>query len=270
MTTTETRQAVVTPPPRSEGGAALPIVVSVLFWAAALGIWHYYSLSVPPYQLPGPIPVFSRMADFFQEWALARQLFISIGHVGAAIIIAFLIGAGLAVLPNAFPAFRLLVDNRLTPFLNAFSGIGWLFLAILWFGINSFTVIFAVTMILIPFAIINLRTGLQEMDRELLEMGQSLTRSPVRRFIKLGIPMLMPYAFATLRTAFGVSWKVVLTAELFGGSGGVGNLLNTARFEFDTEMIFAIILFILIFVAFAELVVFRPIQRVLDKRFRRD
>ena len=67
------------------------------------------------------------------------------------------------------------VDQRLTPFLNSFSGVGWLFIAILWFGINSFTVIFAVTMVLVPFAIINLRTGLTEMDAEILELGTSLT-----------------------------------------------------------------------------------------------
>ena len=49
--------------------------------------------------------------------------------------------------------------------------------------------------------------------------------------------MLFPYAFATLRTSFGVSWKVVLTAELFGGAGGMGYILNKSRQEFETEMI---------------------------------
>jgi ABC-type nitrate/sulfonate/bicarbonate transport system permease component len=66
-----------------------------------------------------------------------------------------------------------------------------------------------------------------------------------------------------------VSWKVVLTAELFGGNTGVGYLLNQARQEFDTETIFAIIFFIIIFVAAAEIVLFRPIQRSLERRFAR-
>lgn len=244
-------------------------VTSVLFWAAALGVWHLYSLTVPAYQLPGPAAVFARMADFATEADLALQLGISLGHVAAAMAIAFAVGSALAVLPSALPATRRLVDGRLTPFLNAFSGIGWLFLAILWFGINSTTVIFAVTMVLTPFAIINLRTGLSELDRELLELGESLTRSPLRRFVRLTLPMLAPYAFATLRTSFGVAWKVVLTAELFGGSGGIGYLLNTARQEFDTETIFAVIVFILLFVALAEIVAFRPAQRALDRRYAR-
>jgi NitT/TauT family transport system permease protein len=252
------------------GDGRLTLAVSVAFWLTAVSVWHLYSLSVPAYQLPGPLPVFARMADFFVEADLALQLGISLGHVAAAMAVAFLAGGVLALLPSVWPPTARLVDDRLTPFLNAFSGIGWLFLAILWFGINSTTVIFAVTMILTPFAIINLRTGLAEMDRDLLEMGASLTRSPVRRFLKLAAPMLAPYAFATLRTSFGVAWKVVLTAELFGGSGGVGYLLNTARQEFDTETIFAVIVFILLFVAVAEQLVFRPMQRRIDRRYGRD
>jgi ABC-type nitrate/sulfonate/bicarbonate transport system permease component len=81
--------------------------------------------------------------------------------------------------------------------------------------------------------------------------------------------MLVPYMFATLRISFGVAWKVTLTAELFGGNAGVGYVLNVARQEFDTETIFAIIAFILMFVVVAEVVFFRPIQRRLDRRFAR-
>jgi NitT/TauT family transport system permease protein len=183
--------------------------------------------------------------------------------------IAFVVGCVLAALAHYIRPLRLLIEGRLTPFLNAFSGIGWLFLAILWFGLNDVTVIFAVTLILLPFTIINVGAGLQELDRDLLELGHSLTRNPIRRTLKIVVPLLTPYLFAALRTSFGVSWKVVLTAELFGGNGGVGYLLNVARQEFDTETIFAIIAFILMFVVVAEVVFFRPIQRRLDRRFAR-
>lgn len=249
--------------------ARLRLFISALFWAGALGVWFVYSLFVPAYQLPGPAAVAARMGEFLFDPALLLQLGVSLAHVAAAMVISFIAGGVLGLLPSVFPATQRLVDQRLTPFLNAFSGIGWLFLAILWFGVNSVTVIFAVTMVLTPFAIINLRTGIAELDRELLELGESLSRSSLRRFMKLGAPMLAPYAFATLRTSFGVSWKVVLTAELFGGSGGMGYLLNTARQEFDSETVFAVIVFMLLFVALAEIAAFRPAQRRLDRRYGR-
>lgn len=239
------------------------------FTLALIGGWWVYAQFVPAYLLPGPGAVAARMLEFLTRPPLGRQLLISLGHVGAALALAFVAGAALAFAAHYLRPARTLVDGRITPFLNAFSGIGWLFLAILWFGINSTTVVFAVTMILIPFVAINLRTGLIELDRELVELGRSLSRAPLRRLTRLVVPMLVPYLFAALRTAFGVAWKVVLTAELFGGNAGVGYLLNVARQEFDTETIFAVIVFIILFVALAEAAVFRPAQARLDRRFGR-
>jgi len=108
------------------------------------------------------------------------------------------------------------------------------------------------------------------MDSEILELGESLTREKLKKIRKLVIPMLYPYAFATLRISFGVSWKVVLTAELFGGSGGMGYLLNKARQEFETEIIFALIAFMIAFVIASELLVFNRVQKSLDRRYHVD
>lgn len=244
--------------------------VANLLVLAALGGWWIWSLFVPPYQMPGPQLVAARMAGFLTDPQDRIQLLWSLMHVTSAIGISFVIGFALALASNALWPLRGFIDDRLTPFLNAFSGIGWLFMAMMWFGVTSFTVIFAVTLILIPFAIINIRTGLDELDHEIGELGRSLTRRPLRIFFKLTVPMLVPYLFATLRTAFGVSWKVVLTAELFGGNAGVGYMLNSARQEFDTEMIFAVICFIILFVYLSEVVIFAPVQRQLKRRFARD
>lgn len=253
--------------------AARPGVTQRRAWAlhgftiGALLLWWLYSLVVPAIEVPGPVAVGRRMLAFVTDPLLALQLGISLAHVATALVLAFVIGAALAFCAHFLPSTRLLIDGRLTPFLNAFSGIGWLFLGILWFGIDDTTVVFAITMILVPFATINLRAGLIELDTELMELGASLTRSRLRRLVKVVIPMLVPYMFAALRISFGVAWKVTLTAELFGGNAGVGYLLNVARQEFDTETIFAVILFIILFVACAEALVFRPLQRRLDRRY---
>jgi len=257
------------PARKSRPGWSRATLLAHAFTVLFLLAWWGYSKIVPAYQLPGPWLVAQRIVTFLRDPDEMRELGLSVVHVGVAIAIAFGLGCALAALAHWVRPFRLLIDGRLTPFLNAFSGIGWLFLGILWFGLDSFTVIFAVTLILLPFTIINVRTGLQEIDSDLLELGRSLSRNRFRSAVKIVIPLLVPYLFAALRNSFGVSWKVVLTAELFGGNAGVGYLLNVARQQFDTETIFAIIAFILIFVACAEIVVFRPIQRALDRRYAR-
>ena len=162
------------------------------------------------------------------------------------------------------------IVRRLTPFLNAFAAIGWLFIGILWFGLNSTTVIFTITLVLLPFTIVNVQAGIGELDGDLIEMGRSLFRGRLRLLTKIVLPLLTPYFFTALRTSFGVAWKVVLTAELFGGNAGVGYLLNVARQEFDTETVFAIIALIFLFVLASEILFFRPLQRRLQRRLRHD
>jgi NitT/TauT family transport system permease protein len=262
------RSTAAAPPAAAARFRLTPGFAAHLFTLGFFLAWWVYAQFVPAYQVPGPGIVLMRMGQFLVRPELASQLGISLLHVFGAMLIALVVGSVLAFSAHYVAVTRLLVDGRLTPFLNAFSGIGWLFLAILWFGINSTTVVFAVSMVLIPFTIINLRTGLREMDADLIELGRSLTDSRMRILSKLVLLMLVPYVFATFRTSFGVAWKVVLTAELFGGNAGIGYLLNAARQEFDTETIFAVILFIVLFVAAAEVLFFRPMQRLLDRRYR--
>lgn len=247
-----------------------PAVAVNLFTLAAFGAWFALARTVPDYQLPGPWVVLARMPDFLTDAKLRWALIVTLGHAVSAFAIAFVIGSALAIAAYRFVLLQTVIDARITPFLNAFSAIGWLFLAILWFGLSSLTVIFTVTLILIPFTTINIRVGLNELDRELIELGQSLTTNRLLRGRKIVLPLLVPYIFSTLRNSFGVCWKVVLTSELFGGNAGLGFVLNTARQEFDTPTIFAIILFILLFNAIVETLLFRPIQNRLDRRYKVD
>jgi NitT/TauT family transport system permease protein/sulfonate transport system permease protein len=238
------------------------------FTLGALALWLVYSRIVPPYQMPGPLPVALGMASFFADHLALGQLLLSLGHVAAAIAVSFLLGVGIALLAHYVPVLRLLVYGRLTPFLNSFSGIGWTLLAVLWFGLNDVTVIFAVSAVLLPFALVNMREGLQSLDGELLEMAQSFGRSHWRGFRKIVLPSLAPFMFATLRVSFGVSWKVTLTAELFGGNGGLGYLINVARQEINTALIFAAIALIVLFVHATDRYLLTPLQNHVLDRYR--
>ena len=53
-----------------------------------------------------------------------------------------------------------------------------------------------------------------------------IARGACQQFDQLH-PALLPFGAATLRIMFGVAWKVALTAELFGGSNGLGYITIT-------------------------------------------
>jgi NitT/TauT family transport system permease protein/sulfonate transport system permease protein len=120
-------------------------------------------------------------------------------------------------------------------------------------------------MVLIPFAIINMREGLENLDSERTEMAESFTRSRWRRFCLIELPSLIPFIFATIRISFGVAWKVALTAELFGGDAGLGYLLNLARQDFDMPLVIGVIVIIVTFVFLTERLIIQPLQSRLSR-----
>lgn len=230
------------------------------FTLGFLLVWEAYSLAVPAYVLPGPWPVAVRLYQFLSTYDLFKHALASLAHVFVAMTVSFLVGTGLALLAHYLPSLRLAVHGRLSPFLNSFAGIGWTLLAIVWFGINDLTVVFAISVVLTPFAIINMREGLETLDAERLEMAASFTRRRLREFVLVVVPSLAPFVFATLRISFGVAWKVTLAAELFGGRSGLGYLFNLARQDFDMALILAVIAVIVAFVYSTDRFLLGPLQ----------
>ena len=234
---------------------------------AFVAVWAAYASQVPDYLLPGPWEVARGVGAFVTDIHSLRHMAVSIGHIFAALAAAFVLGTALAFLAHYVPVFVHLVHGRIGPFLNSFSGIGWTLLAVIWFGLDHVTVVFAIAAVLTPFALVNMRAGLDALDPELLEMARSFGRRRPREMLLVVAPSLLPFAFATLRLSFGVAWKVALTAELFGGNAGFGYLFNLARQEFDTTLILVVIVLIIAFVYSMDRFVFAPLQARLSTHY---
>lgn len=254
-------------PPLPRRSAFLGRLVAHAFTIFLLATWEIASLFTPPYLLPGPLLVAQRLEQFVSSGRDLSHLTASLLHVAAAIIVSFLIGSLLALIPYYLPLSHAAIERRIGPFLNSFSAIGWTLLSITWFGITSLTVVFAISVVLVPFALVNMSAGLANIDAETLEMAQSFTRRRVRVFLWIAVPALYPFIFATLRIMFGVAWKVTLTAELFGGNSGLGYMINIARQDFDTTTIFTVIILIIGFVHSMDLYIMAPLQAKMSRHY---
>jgi NitT/TauT family transport system permease protein len=238
-----------------------------LFMLLFLAIWEAASFIAPSYLLPGPVQVARRLWLFVTSSRDLGHLGSSLFHVAAAIAVSFVIGSLLALIPYYVPVLRFAIERRIGPFLNAFSAIGWTLLSIMWFGVTPLTVIFAISAVLVPFALVNMSAGLANIDPDTLEMAGSFTRRRWRMFTLVIVPSLYPFIFATLRIMFGVAWKVTLTAELFGGNSGLGYMINLSRQEFDTATIFAAIILIIAFVHSMDQYVLAPLQANVSRHY---
>jgi NitT/TauT family transport system permease protein/sulfonate transport system permease protein len=248
---------------RVRTGALTTHLLSLL----VLLLWMAVSYVLPDYLMPSPWVVARQVARQLTTPAFLVHAGLSVWHITASIAVAMVMGMALALLSHFVPATRLAINGRLNPFLSSFSTVGWIFLSIIWFGVNEVTVIFVVAATLLPFSLSNLRAGLQELDRETIEMSRSFSRSRLKVVAMVLAPLMVPYIFATLRICLGVAWKVVLTAELFGGTSGLGYLIARARADFDTVAIFAMIVIIVMFVYLSDKFLIEPIQLRLRRNY---
>ena len=238
-----------------------------IFLAALLVVWQLYSSFMPPVLIPSPARVATRFFTMWSNPGFISYAWSTVLHVLASVSIAFVLGLFIALAAYFFPNFQPAIYKRFAPFLNAFPGVGWAFLALIWFGINSQAVIFSSAAAMLPLATINIGAGLRELNREAIEMSLSFSRHRGRRVRLVMLPMMFPYMFATLRLCFGVSWQIALIVELLCGAPGLGAIISVARQRYWTDMIFAVVALILLIVFITDRLIFARLQDRIGKTY---
>ncbi|HKG37507.1 MAG TPA: ABC transporter permease subunit [Conexibacter sp.] len=226
----------------------------------ALLVWWYASQNSNPLEIPDPIVVAERAWDLLVGSG-ASQTWTSFARIMISVALSMVIGAALVAIAKLWPVTDRLIGNRILPFVNSVPALGWAILGVIWFGVGNFAVVFVVTLILVPFTLVNLWQGMQALDRELREMGRSFTRSRWRVMWKIEAPLLAPYALAATRLSFAVGWKVALIAEFFGSDTGLGLVMNQARQMLDTPTVFAAIIVVMLIVIVFDRLVFDQLAK---------
>jgi ABC-type nitrate/sulfonate/bicarbonate transport system permease component len=242
-------------------------VAVCLFLIVVLAGWQVNSSLMPPVLIPSPARVAIRFFTMWSNPGFLSYASATLLHVLASVSIAFVLGVAISLFAHFFPNFQTAVYKRLAPFLNAFPGVGWAFLALIVFGINSKAVIFSSAAALLPLAIINIGAGLRELNADTVEMSVSFSRNIRRRISLVMLPMMFPYMFATLRLCFGVSWQIVLIVELLCGAPGLGVVISVARQRYWTDMIFAVVALILVITFITDRIIFARLQHRIGKTY---
>jgi len=214
---------------------------------------------------PDPGRVLPLAGQLLVDPALARHTYASFGRVLLAVAIAVVTGTALMLAARFLHLSRILVADRLLPLLNAFPTVGWAILAVVWFGVNDAAVVAVIVAILLPFTMVNVWSGLLTLDEDAYEMARSFTRDRPRRLRHLVLPALLPEIVASARVSYGVGWKVGIVAEIFGVTTGLGYLMSYARTVYDTALLYASIVAILILVFVVDQLVFARFERLLTR-----
>lgn len=213
---------------------------------------------VPPYILPGPLPV---------ARAIAAHLPALAGHLGATLA-EILLGLALGTLLGVSAALAMILSPLLKrwmlPVLVASQAIPVFAMApilVLWLGYGMASkVAMAVLIIFFPVAS-SFYSGMRRTDADLLELARIMDARPLKVLTAIVIPSALPAFASGLRVATAVAPIGAVVGEWVGSSRGLGFLMLHANARMQIDLMFAA----LAILAAASLTLFFVVDRLLDR-----
>lgn len=203
-------------------GLAGPLVV-LLVWAIIASLDFF-----PSSLFPHPAAVARGLWIEVASGRLLRDAVASIFRVGTGFLLATAIGvpAGLALGSSS------VARDALLPVVNFFrnlSPLAWIPFAILWLGIGDAPAIFLIFMGAVFPVVLSTAAAVASIPRVYFRVARDLGIGGLRLFTEVTLPAIAPQVITTLRVAAGLSWLVVVAAEMIAGRDGLGFAVWDAR-----------------------------------------
>ncbi|MFS0836618.1 ABC transporter permease [Paenibacillus sp. 1P03SA] len=218
-------------------GAVLPVLVLVMWQAAGDLGW------ISTFFLPTPLMIGAALKELAVSGELTEHMGISLWRA----LTGFLLGGSLGLLFGLLTGYFRKAEQLLDPTLQMIRLVPHLAAApliILWFGFGETSK----TLIIANGAFFPLYVhtylGIRSVDNKLFDVAKVLQFSPYKQLLRLIIPASLPNILLGLRLSLAVSWLGLVVAELIGSQSGIGFLINFAKQNSVTEIIFVgVILF---------------------------
>lgn len=179
---------------------------------------------LPPNLLPAPSTVAATLWDL----TVSGEMFGHIGMTLGRVLVGFLLGAVVATVLGALTGYSRGANRLLDPLLQALRNIpslAWVPLFILWLGIGELSKVVLIAVGIFFPVYLNLMTGIQGVDRKLVEVGRVYRFSRLKLIWRVFLPATLPSYLVGLRSGLGLGWMFVVAAEIMGASRGLGFLL---------------------------------------------
>lgn len=215
-------------------------VLGVVAVVVLLGAWELVAaLHVKPkILLPGPVDVVRAFQNIFSTSTIWQDLRVSGEELLYGYILAAVVGIVLGVLIGWYRRIGYLLDP-IVNFMYAVPRVALTPLLIIWLGIGLTSKIALVFLIAVFPVLINTSSGVRSLDGQMLRAARCFGASDVQIFRTVALPSSVPFILSGLRLAIGQALIGVFVAELVGAQFGVGQMMNTAGEQFQTDIVFA-------------------------------
>ncbi len=212
------------------------LLLALLAWDALVRLAH-----LPAFILPSPGLVLVRFIRALGDGSLLRHTSITLFEVLSGL----LGGSVLAMLLGYLLAKFRLLENLIAPYLVASQAIPVVAIAplmVIWFGPGIFSKILISGLIVFFPVLVNTVVGLRAVPENLRDLMQSMEATPLQSLRHLEIPAALPVFLGGMRIGATLSVIGAVVGEFVGADRGLGFLINVARGQYDTALVFVAIL----------------------------
>lgn len=236
-------------------------IASLLLFFAA---WEWASVHYGALILPDPRTAFATLGELLSRGTAWPELTVTARRALAGFALALVAGSLLGLAAGVSMTASMMSRPIVTVLIGT-PPIAWLVLALLWFGAGDGTPIFTVFVACAPIVFVGAMQGARTLDGQLKDMAGAFRLPPRMRLTDVYLPHVVSYLFPAWIAALGISWKVVVMAELLASSDGVGAALAVSRSHLDTAATLAWITAVVGLLLAVEYLLLEPIKREVER-----
>ena len=208
-----------------------------------LAIWALLAKAnwLPEFILPGPGRVALRLWQALADGTLPRHAAATLLEV----VLGLAAGSFCATILGYAIARSRVLERMLSPYLVASQAVPIVAIApllVIWFGPGLFSKVLICALIVFFPVLVNTAVGLRAVPQNLRDLMRSMHSTRWQILRHLEIPAALPVFLAGLRVGATLSVIGAVVGEFVAAERGLGFLINVARGQFDTPLVYATVL----------------------------
>ena len=217
--------------------------ITLLTWITLFVIWYLVTKLglVSATLFPSPYEVWESFVDIlfngYNHTSLWSHLGASFYRLFSALVFAIITAIPLGLLSGYFSKIRSVVDS-IVEFIRPLPPLAYYTLLILWFGIDNSSKIILLFIAAFSPIYISCASAVSNIQQDYILSAQSLGASKKDVFFRVVLFAALPEIFVGIRTAVGVAYTTLVSAEMIAATSGIGWMVLDASNYVKSDVIF--------------------------------
>jgi NitT/TauT family transport system permease protein len=214
----------------------LTLLLVIIIWQLVTTFQLVKSFLIPP-----PLEVAREAVTVIQN----GSLWLHIQATMLPVLVGLSIGVGLALALGYAIARLPVLEDLLSPLIVALQStpvVAYAPLLVIWFGSGPSSKIVTSALIVFFPMLLNTVAGLRNVPPGLRDLMRSLRATPWQAFTRLEVPAAMPVLMSGLKISATLAVIGAVVGEFISANAGLGFLINLARSQYDTPLVFVAVL----------------------------